>query len=257
MNADRTFWIGNTHVICEDYAIADAGLNLAYAIVSDGCSASSEVDFGARAIAMSAKSVLRLGGHDSTPEKFGNDVITRARRIVEVFPYLSPQCLDATLLVAWVCENNLTAYLYGDGVFVHKSKKGVNTVHIHLTSGAPDYLSYHLDPLRRESYDKMEDNKKEVWTSYNGIWDTKPFNPFIYNCPVEEGDVVAVISDGINSFRQQDNTPIDWQTLIGEFTGFKTTEGEFAARRISAFKRKCLKEGMVHTDDISVAAIVV
>jgi hypothetical protein len=74
---------------------------------------------------------------------------------------------------------------------------------------------------------------------------------------VAEGDVIAVVSDGINSFRKADNTPLAWIELIDEFTGFKTFEGEFVLRRIAAFKRKCLKEGITHSDDISVAAIVI
>ena len=53
------------------------------------------------------------------------------------------------------------------------------------------------------------------------------------------------------------NTPIAWTDLIDEFTGFKTTEGEFVLRRMSAFKRKCLKEGITHSDDISIGSIVI
>ena len=51
------------------------------------------------------------------------------------------------------------------------------------------------------------------------------------------------------------NEPIPWTDLVDEFTGFKNFEGEFVQRRIAAFKRKCLKEGITHSDDISIAAI--
>ena len=151
--------------------------------------------------------------------------------------------------------------MYGDGVMIHRKKDSVVAVHVQLSSGAPDYLSYHLDPLRMQGYMALKDNIKEIIIregdkeSVRNDYDS--FDPFIYDTTVEEGDVIAVISDGINSFRKADNTPILWQYLIDEFTAFKTFEGEFVLRRIAAFKRKCLKEGITHSDDISVAAIVV
>jgi len=260
MNANSVYYIGHEHTICEDYSIAEAyPPSFAFAIVCDGCSASTDVDFGARVLALSAKRTLKWNDGYS-PSEFANVTIQNAARVYDVFPALHPQALDATLLAAWVHNNNLTAYLFGDGVLIHKTKTSVNSIHIQLTSGAPDYLSYSLAPARMECYKAMKDNKKEVITSINYVITPEiyePFYPFIYTCPVEEGDIIAVISDGINSFRKADYTPIPWQDLIGEFTGFKTTEGEFVARRISAFKRKCLKEGITHSDDISIASIIV
>lgn len=262
MNSNATFQIGKDHIICEDYALASASPNITYAIVSDGCSASPEVDFGARCLAMSAKREIRLNA--SFLDFNGKNVVANAQKVIDTFPYLSPQFLDATLLVAGVNNHtkDVSVYMYGDGVMVHRKKDGIVAVHIQLTSGAPDYLSYHLDPLRKQGYEALEDNKKLVTirtaegkldTSRTGDYD--PFDPFIYETNVVEGDVVAVISDGINSFRKMNNDPIPWNDLIDEFTGYKTFEGEFVLRRIAAFKRKCLKEGITHSDDISVAAI--
>lgn len=261
MNTDSTFAIGNDHIVCEDYALSEVSAGMAYAVVSDGCSASPEVDFGARCMAMSAKRALRLGCQVDNPVRFGEIVVQNAARVIDVFPYLSPQCLDATLLVAWVQDNKLTAYLYGDGVLVHKSNTSITTVHISLTSGAPDYLSYQLDPIRRQYYEKVEDNQKNITVTIAGksiVTKGTPLIPYVMsNVPVEKGDIIAVISDGINSFRKADSTPISYQELVDEFTGYKTLNGEFALRRIAAFKRKCLKEGTTHSDDISIAAIVV
>ena len=262
MNSDSTFQIGKDHIVCEDYALAKVEAGLAYAIVCDGCSASPDVDLGARAMAHSAKRTLKIStGY--TPEKFGEITIRNAARIFDVFPYLHPQALDTTLLVVWVMNNEFTAYLYGDGVFVHKTKLGVLTHHVHLTSGAPDYLSYSLDQSRTESYNKLEDNRKEIVHRVNGELHQggefvyTPFQPLVITGIAEEGDIIAVISDGINSFRKSDDTSLDWKDLVAEFTGFKNYEGEFVQRRLSAFKRKCIKDGMTHGDDISIAAIVV
>ena len=60
MNANSTFSIGKNHIVCEDYALAYTGPIITYAIVSDGCSSSPDVDFGARCLAMSAKRELRF-----------------------------------------------------------------------------------------------------------------------------------------------------------------------------------------------------
>ena len=259
MNANSTFQIGKDHIVCEDYALAYTGPTITYAIVSDGCSASNDVDFGARCLAMSAKRELRLNPDLLSFD--GKKAITNAQRVIDVFPYLSPQFLDATLLVAAVNGKHLLVEMYGDGVMVHRKKDSIVSVHVQLSSGAPDYLSYHLDLLRQQAYLALEDNVKEIiireGDKESHRDDYGPFNPFIYDTTVAEGDVIAVISDGINSFRKMNNDTIPWTDLIDEFTAYKTFEGDFVMRRITAFKRKCLKEGITHSDDISCGAIVV
>jgi hypothetical protein len=255
MNSNSIFYIGKDHDVCEDYALASSSAGLTYAIVCDGCSASPDVDFGARALAMSAKRTLLLGS-DYSAEKFGEITIQNAQRVFDVFPYLHPQALDATLLVAWVKDKQLTAYMYGDGVLIHKYEDKMDFVHVSLSSGAPDYLSYSLNSARRNEYDKLANNDKVIHSSLTSSI-VKPFRPVEIQMGLREGDVVSIISDGINSFKKADGTTIPWQDLIEEFTGYKTFEGEFVLRRLAAFKRKCLKDGITHYDDISIASIVV
>lgn len=256
MNSDSIFYIGKDHHVCEDYAIAETSAGISYAIVCDGCSASPDVDFGARALAMSAKRTLLLRS-DFDVDNFGDRTIQNAQRVFDIFPYLHPQALDATLLIAWVENKQLTAYMYGDGVLIHKSKDRIRTIHINLTSGAPDYLSYSLNKERQKQYEYIPDNKKIISTNYCGIWGYSPFAPYVDQCPVEEGDIISVISDGINSFKKADGITMPWEDLIEEFTGYKTFAGEFVLRRMAAFKRKCLKDGITHYDDISIASIIV
>lgn len=263
MNTNSTFSIGKDHVVCQDYTTSGIVGQSPYAIVCDGCSASPEVDFGARVLALSAKRIFKEHypqlDFEKDPLELGLKTIFNAFQIRSVLPDIHPQALDATLLMTWVKDNKATAYLYGDGVFVHKSGNDVYAVHVHLTSGAPDYLSYYLDSERIKAYRTVPENVKEVWATSGMVEPDHytPFTPVVINREVKEGDIVAVISDGINSFRKADNTAIDWLDLVPEFTGYKTFEGEFVLRRIAAFKRKCLKEGITHSDDISVSAIVV
>lgn len=258
MNVNSTYSIGKDHITCEDYAISGNDGELAYAIVCDGCSASPDVDFGARVIAKSAEFMIKSYHNDNEVDYnlMGKMIIAKAKKIFEIFPTLHSQALDATLLMAWVKNNKLRIFTYGDGIVVLRNKYGTHAHQIHLTSGAPDYLSYYLNIDRKWAYDDLENNIKELWT-LDGVINYNPFDYIPLDFPVEAGDTVSVISDGINSFRRSDNTPIPWRELVDEFTGYKTTEGEFVLRRINAFKRKCLKEGITHYDDISVSSIVI
>ena len=265
MNANSSYFIGKDHTVCQDYALAwtaaQSGDSLA--IVCDGCSASPDVEFGAQLLAKAAENTVFMRGVAketiTNPKLFGAMTIQTANKIFDILPILPLQALDATLLIAMVSiEKKLIAYMFGDGMLVHRKNTGVNTVHINLTSGAPDYLSYSLDPIREGGYRCLENNVKQISHTTNGQTiqlDAKPLEPYVYTCDVAEGEVIAVISDGINSFRKANNDPIPWSALVDEFTEFKNFEGEFVQRRLAAFKRKCLKEGTTHSDDISVAAI--
>lgn len=267
MNANSTYYIGKDHITCEDYALAWVGAQNgdALAIVCDGCSASPDVDLGARLLAKAAENTVFMHQESSDvaddARVFGMVTIHTANLIFEMLPSLHPQALDATLLVAMVSKNKkMNVFMYGDGVLVHRKNTGVNTVHIALSSGAPDYLSYKLDPKREGGYICMENNVKEIACTTNGKTiqvNGKPLEPYVMSCDVSDGDVISVISDGINSFRLANNDPIPWTDLIEEFTGYKNFEGEFVQRRLAAFKRKCLREGITHSDDISIASIIV
>lgn len=254
MNADHHFEIGKDHKVCEDYALSGIAQNGAYVIVCDGCSASPDVDFGARVLAFSARRTLGMITDLFCYEGFGEVTINKSEKIFDLLP-LHPQALDATLLVAWVKNDQLTAYIYGDGLFYHKAGDKVTTTHVSFSLGAPAYLSYNLDSGRLLAYKSMC-GKKVVET--NGTVNiVEPFDPVIIKTTVLPGDVIGVCSDGINQFKKADGEPIPWQSLLPEYFGYKTTEGVFVNRRISAFKRKCLKDQVSHLDDISVGTIIV
>ncbi|MCA9708502.1 MAG: hypothetical protein KDK70_21815, partial [Myxococcales bacterium] len=73
MYVDAWFAIGDTHVVCEDFACAghtEAGAG--FAVVCDGCSSSPQTDVGARLLAAAARVELERG---RLPEA---DVVDRA-----------------------------------------------------------------------------------------------------------------------------------------------------------------------------------
>jgi hypothetical protein len=272
MNADHDFRIGSEHETCEDYALSGHQGDFAYAIVCDGCSSSPDVDFGARVLALSARETMQAAR--STPmsyEAFGKITVKKADLVSALLPQLDPEFLDATLLIAWVDRGKLTAMMYGDGVFFHKTANSIRAIHVELKTpiegtirGAPDYLAYHLEELRRERYIALGGEKVAndcLFTPANTWAGTvtrkKPFDPILIEAPVAPGDVIALCSDGINSFRQPDDTQIAWEMMAKEFIGFKNFEGVFVKRRLTAFRRRCQKQLISHADDISIAAIVV
>lgn len=272
MNANHHFEIGKDHIVCEDYALSGVGVSgtSAYAIISDGCSASPEVDVGARILALSAKETLaQCGG--GPYEVFGTNVIHKAKGIFDVLPYLHPQALDATLLITWVKNGILTAYMYGDGVFFYKGQAESRSLQISFLNdntdfnGAPAYLSYNLNEKRIKGYNSMGGIKmvEEVVDRLDGTDLSithkilQPFDPVVVEMPVVAGDIFGVCSDGVGSFRKADNEIIPYTDILKQVTDYRSTAGVFVERCVKFFKRNCAKELITHSDDLSVAAVVV
>jgi hypothetical protein len=271
MNADHYFAIGNGHVICEDYALSGVVENGAFAIVCDGCSASPDVDFGARALALSAKRTLSVGGDAMNYDLFGKVTIRNLEHIGDTVP-LNPHSLDATLLVAWVKDKNFTVQMYGDGVFFHKSATNLRMVHVDFEGNCPAYLSYYLDKLRLKEYeDTVLGSKRmlDISLYIGGTPETqsneaienetymKPFEPVTIKGLADTGDIIGIISDGVNSFTRGDGSTIPWESITRDFIDFKTTPGVFVQRRLSFLKRQWFKNQITHYDDISMASIVI
>lgn len=259
MNANHDFQIGHNHIICQDYATSGVVENGAYAIVCDGCSGSPDVDCGARLLALAAREVI-FGNPDIDEKQFSAQVLVKLAETQKIYPFLDYRALDSTLLVAWVKNKLLKVFGYGDGVIYIKQKDSLRIRHIELTSGAPDYLSYNLTNGRKQDYlDTLPGELKEITTESidTGITLVNPFDAIAFEIPVETGDIVALSSDGINSFRKANNDPIIWRDLVNDFFGFKNTQGEFVQRRLSALRRTSQKQLITHGDDISVASIII
>lgn len=271
MHTDHCFHMGADHTVCQDFAVSgiDEVLKterVAYAIVCDGCSSSPDTDFGARLLAISAREHARcsyLMSYDSLAEYLTH----RMKIIYDTFYSLHPQALDATLLLATVRPSKgekhlLHVFMYGDGVCYVRAKNNPRLLHVgfevmdgDIKRSAPDYLSYHLSASRKKVY--LTSNVSKKATYGDRVETLHPFAPVCFSCEVESGDFVALSSDGIDSFRTATEVSLTTKEVADEFFGFKNTNGEFVKRRISAFKRQCTKNAIVHGDDISVAAIIV
>ena len=67
---------------------------------------------------------------------------------------------------------------------------------------------------------------------------------------LETTDCIAVFSDGVTQIEG-----LDWKDAVVELLAFKTTEGEFAKRRMIRFIRDAQKDSKGPLDDIAYAVV--
>ena len=172
MKADAYFEIGATHLICQDYAVAFANDDYAYAIVSDGCTSSPNTDIGARLISVIAKDAINYlyqRGH--------YDIATSAEHVVTLKELIIKKCLevkgslnlpvdafDATLLIAVIYKTYPPLIFgWGDGNFIIKYKDGmVRTLSLSYDGNMPYYLSYQMSYEKDQAYKQQQVGKMHV-----------------------------------------------------------------------------------------------
>lgn len=294
MSADAFFRMGSTHSICQDYAIAGTWSGLSCAIVSDGCSGADGrggmpdsasgapfTDWGARLLVQAARSRLKsiAEGYFST-----RDVIWSAKERAQLIG-MPASALDATLLVAvQTPTGGVQVFSTADGVVAWRDRSGyVRYESIRFARGMPRYLSYLLDPDRHarlfekegESDDLLAGSLEITSNVYepNEGWGPQLLQTefFTSETPYERAkflssgadfssnssvDVVALFSDGVESFVDRDQNPVPLETVLVELLALKNLHGQFVTRRCKKFLEKvCAERGWRHTDDFSMAAV--
>lgn len=252
MNSDVFFTTGKTHMVCQDYA---AVVGDGHIVLSDGCSSSPHTDFGARLLCRTAAQHGILAACDAAA------------------PLLSPltlpeQSLDATILSAEHKEGIVQVQMIGDGVVVGRKRNGDCTVIVvEYPSGAPRYLSYDLDPLRRTRYisefgEVMRVTVDGVVTGY--LLKDDPVVPFAIAFPTTEYDLILLFSDGVQSFHRPvpnstcgATAPVPLAEVLAEMLAIKGFVGQFIVRRAKRFLKDTGAKGWVHDDDFSVAALYI
>lgn len=283
--------IGSSHDDCQDFAISGMiNPNLAYAILSDGCSASHdicrEVDFGARMLCYSARKLLmeKYRNVNELTAPFTSDdvhaILTKSSGVAEEnrkFYDLHPAAIDATLLICLSDGKRHNIVIYGDGGFVYKrnGEKTLIYTNVDFESGAPYYPSYSISADRMQSYQDafgkddvklhtikinedgtVERSDMSLTRSFCNLW----YNQTIFSL---EGQIpfIALTSDGVKSFqRPHKDYPEIIQTLEPEIVvpkmfGYKNLNGQFIERRMKKFKMEIAEEKWTHYDDVSVSGI--
>lgn len=266
MNSDSQYLIGHSHHVCEDYALSGFYEGLHYAIISDGCSSSQDVDIGARVLAKSAEGVIRsVYEHHYQPHYYwdivGKMIVSNAQKTIRSLG-VPDTALDSTLLfvIGYEDSPNVNMFAYGDGVFSYYDfDDKLHVIEIEYESGAPYYLSYRLDEQRRNGYNQQYpgavgiihyienyngelevQNRMEEWTHFELCFSAQP------------NGYVSALSDGVKTYKG-----LDFPNVMKDFMGFKNSQGEFVKRRMNALKRRYDRDGLKHDDDISMASIFI
>jgi hypothetical protein len=276
MNTDFYLKRGKGHAICEDFAATGIIGRHGFALVSDGCSSSKEVDFGSRILVHAAKDnlmTLLASGATFDAIAFAEATIAKASKVVGCFQSLPVSTLDATLLLAHVRPHSTTesfwaqVCFWGDGLAIVRRNDRVVATMLRFAGNAPCYLSYSLDESRRQAYLEHQGGRRQI---FRVTWDLEgkelsrqkseqhfddPLVPHQEQFCLEAEDSLALVSDGITQFFTEDNTPVLWEKLAPRFVDFKRPTGVFVRRRMNFFERENREAGLRHLDDLSVAAI--
>lgn len=253
---DSYFRIGDGHQVCEDYAAH--GEN--YAIVSDGCSAGEQSDWGARLYTVLAARLLsctHLQPTDDTFYKFINRSV-RAKLIELGLP-------KSANLASLGILTKQSASLFGDGSIVLVKNNG-NIVHIEIEydNNSPFYPCY-LDLPTTASYFNDTWHHRTVTTTtyatsriYKDEEKLTTIETGLYTVHLDK-DVVKsfVFSDGLTSFTTPSGFIPHTTELIRELILSKLTTHGFIQRRSKRFfKQYCVEKDIRNHDDFSIGAML-
>jgi hypothetical protein len=274
VNADWFFAIGKTHDVCEDYAYAEGSPGAAIAVLSDGCSGSPDTDFGSRLLVRAAAERLWNDGMEFDGQRVVYQAAGMAKQIG-----LQENSLDATVFCAKAVKMAsgvlCTVWVHGDGVVVARKKAGgFLVIEVSYKSGMPAYLSYLLNKNRLHRYQQETRGRPVVVSNldYSEEWDlidadfhegmkwpSEVIEINLADCDCEF-DLVAMFSDGIQSFQRRTLTgvleSVPYALVAEQVMALKGMKGEFLKRRCNAFlNRFCVKNSWQHDDDFSAVAI--
>ena len=255
MNTDHYFAMGKSHKVCQDYAYSGKNsVGNHVAVISDGCSASPDTDFGARFL---VRSVVICGaqtkfGIPNYEEALVRGAIWCASQAHKGL-LLSPQCLDATMMYLEVIGDKIIVVTAGDGVIFGVTKNGqLDFWNIEYPSGAPFYPSYLLDEDRYDRYLEefgdtyvLKKNREDLLcenSEHDGMVHLSTFRKENYK-------FIGVASDGIHTCN------MSTEEALKQLTAFKGVKGDFVKRRMRRFLKNCRKNNTYPTDDISMAVV--
>lgn len=259
LQADSYFALGKTHTVCQDYAAIQQEIGGVALAVSDGCSSSPDTDFGSRFMVRGAFST-------SYPDFSIHRTLNAASEAYRSLG-LETNCLDATLLFARVSEGVLKILVFGDGVVFIRFKDGrTKTWDVSFPNQAPAYPSYLKDESRLKAYLSLVSDRN-ISVNDHGDITLMPENLHEKNWsmdlefPLKDIQSVMLCSDGMSSFRRMTSKgvlePISLEEVMVQVTSVKSSMGEFMVRRMRKFLYDfCPKNGWIHDDDVSVAALM-
>lgn len=263
IHTNSYFALGKTHTVCQDYAATYNKNGKLVLAVSDGCSSSPDTDFGSRLLVKTG--IREVLVHES--DIFSPTAMLQQASNVQENLGLSPDSLDATLLLASLHEDLLKIQMWGDGVVFVKFNNGTSTTwEVQFEDNAPSYMSYLCNDNRLLKYLERH-GKRTLWSCSNNEPMTQveaaPVKDKFWitlNVLCSEIESVFLFSDGVKSFHRMVNgswQPIPLSEVLDQITAVKNFNGEFMVRRMRKFLYDfCPKNNWIHEDDVAVAALM-
>ena len=251
---DHYYTIGKTHVICEDFAI-QADKPIPFIVLSDGCSASYQTHIGARILTLTTKYIIEnTGNWPLNYTQFGQQLIDNASNVARKMR-LSSSVLDATVMLAFLYQNNILVYVYGDGCLLFKDHhNNLSTIEIVFTHNAPYYLTYWYDEERQQEYAKYDPTPLLLINSLHGQSPLKPFNEELAFCfPLEEFKVVAIASDGASCcIDTRQNRKLLLDEIATQLLNFPNLTNDFVKIHLQNTLAQYAQQGIYPADDLSI-----
>lgn len=265
MPHDHLFRIGSSHQVCQDYAVSGPG----YGVVSDGCSASEDSDFGSRLLCRLARHAIIETGDEVSVERIciAAEQMGRSLRLGSTF-------LDATLLSILKDEfGDYRVNTFGDGVVVARRHDGLlyEVSTLEFDSGAPAYPSYQIDPRRRADF--LETFGAKFSVGYHELGNTPACTFHRWQSIAGEGlegthffhkaseyAWVAVCSDGLRTFQRRVQTDtrkgyedVPLAEVVRTLFDFERVTPGVLQRRLNVLTN--FGQDVRHVDDLSIAVL--
>lgn len=239
---------GAHHVYCEDYALHwEDGV-----VVSDGCTGAKHSDVGARLICWEVR-------QDSPLKKGWLPHRSRQAANLLGLPEIS---LYASTMVITDDRSAFYVQVAGDGVVAARRHDGTHHItRLHFLNSCPQYAAKNfpgVDPYQCEFEQIVDVYDPEMVSSTVNDTQVDAFSRFTYS--KEEFDLVAVFSDGVESFRKlgpEGVQPADqmFTEFVKGFMPVSNYAGNFMERRARRVLGDLSRRNLYHMDDFSVGAI--
>lgn len=284
LKTDHSFHIGEQHLKvgkpCQDYALSGTlSDDLAYAIVADGCSSGGMTDIGARLVVLATKQALLetipISKDEPDCDTF-NMVNARRDELLEQFRLalgLEYRDLLATSLWMIAESGGVGISVTGDGVAALKYEHDTDIHYYSWDKNIPYYPAYRLAG-EDESFKAVHAENATPLTyvehglapigmggAAEGRLSTRSVEEGMGGMRIIAGSgeqntfpgriqSIGLFSDGVEQIDQ-----IHRSEAVTELMAFKSTNGQFAVRRMNRFLTQAKKQGRGPIDDIAYAVI--
>lgn len=269
--------------------ICDGLKQLSIVSLSDGCSSSKFVDIGAR---ITVHSLIER--YKNNPIGYKNfEFCVDKKNENFIFKNLSSDfcginfknndlfnCTSLSVIIKKIQLDCLNWYfvncnIIGDGVLIYKYNTGKVKIYKYDFNNKPLYVSYLMNKNIFEIWNKDSNlildqvtcelnnssNKLEIIDRIEIDYKNEPYILKVESIDKNSSEFpeyienITIMSDGVNSFYDENGNNIDYIDIVKELIDYKNYTGRFTQRRLNTFEKKCKLLNWNHTDDISISSI--